>query len=302
MFGPHPILTITVETRPDALSDDVHVHAGGQGVWVARMAGALGADAVLCGTIGGEVGTALLPLLAHLPFEHRLTRTAGVSGCYVIDRRLGDRRPVATAWSPQMTRHELDDLYSTTVTEAIVRDVLVVANPLPGDALPPEFYGNLVAEARAAGTQVLVDLSSPRLDAALEGRPDLVKLNDWELAEYVTGPVDTAAEIRAGIAALRNAGAGSVVLTRGGDPAFGVRQDGTEFEIAPPRFEHGSPEGCGDSMMGGIATAWGSGDDWLGALTLGTAAGAANYLRHGLGTSLRSVVEQLIGQVRVRKL
>jgi 1-phosphofructokinase len=201
-----------------------------------------------------------------------------------------------------MTRHELDDLYSTTVSEAIVGDVLVVANPLPGDALPPDFYANLVAEARAAGTPVLVDLSSPRLDAALAGSPDLVKLNDWELAEYVTGPVDTVGEMRAGIAKLRAAGAGSVILTRGGDPAFGVRSDGVEFEIAPPRFAHGSPEGCGDSMMGGIATAWGKGEEWLDALTLGTAAGAANYLRHGLGTGLRSVIDQMLGQVRVRRL
>lgn len=302
VFGPHPILTVTIEPRPNAFSDDVHVHAGGQGVWVARMAGGLGAATVLCGTFGGEVGTALLPLLDALPFDHRLVRTAGVSGCYVVDHRMGDRQPVAVAWSPPMTRHELDDLYSVSVAAARECDVLVVANPLPGDALPPGMYADLVAEARAAGTAVLVDLSSPRLDEALTSEPDLVKLNDWELAEYVEGPVETPQQRAAAVRRLRAAGAASVIVTRGGEPAFAVRADGRAFDIAPPRFERGSPEGCGDSMMGGIATAWASGADWRTSLTLGTAAGAANYLRHGLGTGLRSVVEQMVAEVQITPL
>jgi len=45
----------------------------------------------------------------------------------------------------------------------------VVANPLPGNALPLEIYGDLVADARASGARTLVDLSSPRLDSALRG-------------------------------------------------------------------------------------------------------------------------------------
>lgn len=302
VFGPHPILTVTIEPRPNAFSDDVHVHAGGQGVWVARMVGGLGGEAVLCGTIGGEVGTALRPLLDRLPFEARLAPTAGVSGCYVVDHRLGDRQPVAVAWSPPMTRHELDDLYSVAVATARECDVLVVANPLPGDALPSGMYADLVAEARAAGTAVLVDLSSPRLDEALTSGPDLVKLNDWELAEYVEGPVETPEQRLTGLRRLHTAGAASAIVTRGGEPALAMRADGRVFEIAPPVFEHGRPEGCGDSMMGGIAAAWAAGQDWLATLTLGTAAGASNYLRHGLGTGLRSVVDQVMSEVRATPL
>lgn len=299
VFGPHPILTITVEARPSGDSDDVHVHAGGQGVWVARMVGELGADPVLCGTIGGETGTALAPLLAELPFEQRLVPTAAASGCYVIDRRSGHRVPVATAWSSALTRHELDDLFSTTVAAALAADVLVVTNPLPGDSLPPRFYSDLVADTRSAGTPVLVDLSSPRLDAALVGRPDLVKLNDWELAQYVVGPVDSDDERESAVAALRAAGAHSVIVTRGGSAAFATAADGTPFVLTPPHFEHGSPEGCGDSMMGGIATAWARGLPWQECLRLGMAAGAANFLRHGLGTGIREVVEQLLPEVSI---
>ena len=57
--------------------------------------------------------------------------------------------------------------------------------------MPPEVYGKLVADVRANGTPVIVDLSPPRLDSALEGEPELAKINDWELARYIIGPVDT---------------------------------------------------------------------------------------------------------------
>jgi 1-phosphofructokinase len=104
-----------------------------------------------------------------------------------------------------------------------------------------------------------VDLSTPRLDHALEGAPDLVKINDWELAEYVYGPVSEPAEMRAAAQRLRDAGAGTVVITRAGDPAFVLDGD-REFDLVPPKFDRGAREGCGDSMMGGVAAGPGTGD------------------------------------------
>ena len=55
IFGPNPLLTRHDRARGEE-RDDVHFHAGGQGVWVARMAGELGACPVLCGFAGGETG------------------------------------------------------------------------------------------------------------------------------------------------------------------------------------------------------------------------------------------------------
>jgi 1-phosphofructokinase len=95
VFGPSPLLTVTVEALPGD-RDDIHLHPGGQGVWVTRMAGELGADPVLCAFIGGETGAVLKPLLKALPGELRLIRTATSNGCLIADRRQGERRAVAT--------------------------------------------------------------------------------------------------------------------------------------------------------------------------------------------------------------
>ena len=298
IFGPHPLLTVAIEPRGGG--DDIHFHAGGQGVWVARMAGELGAHPVLCGFAGAEPGVPLEALLARLPGERRLVPTAGPSGSYVVDRRSGTRETVAAALAPAPSRHEADALFSVTVAAALDADVLVVCNPFPGDALPLPMFGDLVTDVRGNGTPVLVDLSTPRLDAALAGGPDLVKLNDWELAEYVRGPVGEPAELRDAVRRLQEAGARAVIVTRGERSAFAFR-DGEVWEVTPPRFDRGHREGCGDTMMGAIAAGWARGAAWEELLREGCAAGAAAFLRHGLGSATADVVADLRRSVRVER-
>jgi 1-phosphofructokinase len=301
VFGPHPLLAITIEAMTAEGGDDVHVHAAGQGVWVARMAAELGASPILCGFIGGEAGTALRPLLEELPIELRLIDAGQASGSYVHDRRSGEREPVAQSASLPPSRHEIDELFSSTVAAALDSGVLALCGPYPSEALPLEIYGNLVADVKANGTPVVVDLSPPRLNSALEGGPDLIKINDWELASYIEGPVDSEERMRAAAQRLLDDGAGAVIITRAEEPAMVLRGE-QAWTLIPPRFERGSREGCGDSMMGGLAACIAAGLEWEETLRIGAAAGAANFLRHGLGSGSRSVVEDLARRVELRPL
>lgn len=299
IFAPHPLLTVTIEPEGDS-RQSIHFHPGGQGVWVARMLGALDAQPVLCGLIGGESGQLLRPLLERVADGDRLrlVKTATSSGCYVTDRRSGRRELVAMSVSDPPSRHELDELFSITIAEAIDCGWLIVTNPMPGASLPLEIYGDLVGDVRANGCKALVDLSSPRLDSALRGEPDLVKINDWELAEYVRGPVDTDERLFAAVSSLHERGAKTAIVTRGEGDAL-VVHEGDAWRLTPPRFENGFREGCGDSMMGAIGAGLASGLDLRQALALGAGAGAANFLRHGLGNASGEVARRLAASVRI---
>jgi 1-phosphofructokinase len=299
VFGPDPLLSVTIERAGPV--DEVHIHPAGQGVWVVRMAGELGAHPILCGFLGGETGTALLPLLEVLPGERRLVRTIGFSGSYIIDRRAGQRQVVAMAARPSPGRHEVDDLVSATCAAALESSVLVLCNPFPAVGLPEDVYETLVADVRAAGIPVIVDLSSPRLERTLPHGPDLVKLNDWELAQYVRGPVDGLHALDAA-RRLQAAGAGAVAVTRAERPILVLPCDGEPFEVVPQPLPYGFREGCGDSMMGAIAAGWARGLSLREAVRLGAAAGSANFLRRGLGTGSRDMVEEMIGHVVARPL
>jgi 1-phosphofructokinase len=295
------MLSITIEALTAAGGDDIHVHAAGQGVWVARMAAELGASPVLCGFIGGETGTVLRPLLEQMDAELRLVETGEGSGAYIHDRRGGEREPVAQSAAMPPSRHEVDELFSTTVAAALDAGVLALCGPYPGEALPLEIYGNLVTDVRANGTPVVVDLSPPRLDSALEGEPELVKINDWELAKYVEGPVDGKERMLGAARRLLEKGAGAAIITRAEEPAMVVRGDDA-WELTPPRFERGAREGCGDSMMGALAACMAQGLGWEETLRTAAAAGAANFLRRGLGSGSRSVIEDLARKIELRPL
>src|SRR5512139_474063 len=299
VFGPSPMLSVTIEARGEG-RDDVHCHPAGQGVWLSRMAGELGAWPVLCSLIGGETGTVLEPLLERLPGERRLVRSHSSSGCYVTDRRSGEREVLAQAYVEPPSRHEADELVAATTAAAMESDLLAICNPYPGDAMPLDVYGNLVANARAAGVRVIADLSSPRLEPTAAAKPELVKLNDWELAAYVAGPVDTPQRLRAAARKLRDLGARNVLVTRAGDPALALLGD-EAWELIPPKLEAGSREGCGDTMMGAIAAALSWGSDLPEAMVLGAGAGAVNFLHHGLGTGSRREVEELAREVELRR-
>ena len=299
VFGPNPLLTITVEAQPDG-ADDIHLHPGGQGVWVARTAGELGVEPFLCAFIGGEVGAVLEPLLRALPGELRLVHTATPSGCAVVDRRHGERRPFAGRFSGPVSRHELDDLVSVACAAALRSGALAVCGSYPAEVVPDAVYAEVVATARANGVPALVDLSSGGLESALQAGPDLVKINDWQLAEWLAAPVN-GSRWRPAAERLLKAGAKSAVVTRAGEPAIAVR-DGSAWEVVPPRLERGFREGCGDSMLGAMAAVTAAGGTWERSLVVGAAAGAACFLRRGLGSAKRAVIDELAERVQLREL
>ncbi len=179
--------------------------------------------------------------------------------------------------------------------------MLAICGPYPDNTVPLDLYSGLVADVKANGTPVIVDLSSPRLDKALEGKPDLVKINDWQIAGFISGPVDSEERMRAAMEQVRDEGAESVIVTRAGRAGAGAARRPLR-ELTPPKFERGSREGCGDSMMGALAATIAAERDWEDVLRLSAAAGATNFLRAGLGTGSRAVIEELAPRVQIRPL
>jgi 1-phosphofructokinase len=90
------MLTVTIEaaTREPA-TGEIHLHAGGQGFWVARLLAELDIDVTLCGCFGGETGGIVRGLIADADLRVSGVAAAGSNGAYVHDRRNGERREVA---------------------------------------------------------------------------------------------------------------------------------------------------------------------------------------------------------------
>lgn len=299
VFAPSPLLTVTVECAPDG-SDELHVHAGGQGVWIARMAATLGADVTLCGVFGGETGRILRHLLEYEGISVRGIDTSGANGGYVHDRRGGEREEIAHVAPTVLTRHEVDDLFALSLESGLRSDVAVLGGAHSDTTVPPEMYGRLAGDLHAMGVPVVADLSGPQLTGVLTGNPTVLKVAHDDLMEDGRAASDDVPTLVKSMRKLAEEGAQNVVVSRAGDPALAMADDGL-WEVTSPPLTSVDHRGAGDSMTAGIATALARGESLVDALRLGAAAGAMNITRRGLATGRRDLATRLVESVGVRR-
>jgi 1-phosphofructokinase len=298
VFDPFPVLTVTIESRDD--QDELHLHAGGQGVWIGRMASSLGASVRLVCAAGGETGDVLARLVATEGIDLRSVASGADVASYVHDRRSGGREELAIVSPPPLARHELDELYELALVEGCDADSFVLAGPRPGTVLPEGTYERLAADVASVQPHLVVDLSGDALEEALAaGVIEVLKISHEELIDGGYAPDDSAAAIVGGIEALRERGARNVVVSRGPDTTLAsVRGD--LVEVVTPTFRPNDSGGGGDAMTAALAVGLARGDSLEESLRLGAAAGALNVTRRGLASVQPDHVRRLKDRVELR--
>lgn len=297
VFAPSPVLTVTVEDSPTG--PDVHVHAGGQGVWQARMLETLGVEVSLTAVLFGEVGGILRHLIELEGVRLRAVQRDGRGAAYVHDRRAGDREPIVETAGDFLTRHDLDELYNLALHAGLEADLAVLSGPVGDEVIPADAYRRLAADLRAAGRPVVADLAGPRLDAALAGGLTVLKVSDSELVDDGRAPDAGDRSVRAAMRRLREQGAATVIVTRSAESTLVLTGDRL-FEARVPALEVVDTTGAGDSLTAGVAAVLAAGGGIEEAVTLGVAAGALNVTRHGLGSARADAIRAMTSLVQLR--
>ncbi len=299
VFAPSPILTVTIEAGHD--QPEVHLHAGGQGFWVARMAAHLGATVTVCCALGGESGHVLRTLMTDERLVLAAVTAPTPNGVYIHDRRSGDRVEVVSTKAPPLSRHESDELYGLALAAGLDGDVTLVTGTQPDRLLDADVYRRLSRDLRQNQKPVIADLTGPPLDAVLAGGIDVLKLNAEKLVRDRRVQSDDFDTICRVARRFHAAGAARVVISRADHPALLVEDGGHPqlVELTGPTFEPLDPRGAGDSMFAGIGVGLARGMSVREAVRLGMAAGALNVTRHGLGTGTRSEIERMAEHVVV---
>ncbi|WOF23151.1 hexose kinase [Microbacterium betulae] len=274
---PNPAIDVTYRVTEQRIGDTVRVHgvdrrAGGKGVNVVRVLAALGIPAVAVQPLGGASGRWIADALSaerietvtvHVPAETRQTVA-------VVDDRA---HPTLFAESG----HPLSDaawrrLAAAVGDRAEPGGCVVLSGSVPPRTDPRQVSG-VIAAARAAGATVVVDTSGPALLVAAGAQADYVTPNEAE-ALAASG----ATTLREGMRALVDAGAGTVVVSRGADGMVALGRDGAETrQVAVPDV-HGNPTGAGDAATAGLVGALADGGGLARALRSAAVLGAAAVL------------------------
>ena len=299
IFAPSPLLTVTLDAAPNGKTE-LHVHAGGQGHWIARMCNVLHLDVTLCGVFGGEIGAVLRDLIEREGIAVAAVDIGQESGSYVHDRRDGERTVVATVDPPQLARHALDDLFGVSLAAGGRCDIAVLGGPHADDIVPPELYTRLAADLRALDIPVVADLSGPTMIAALAGGLSVLKVSHEDLLEDGQAASSDPKDLIDALHTLHDKGADTVVISRAEQPALALVENEV-LEIVVPALSQVDHHGAGDSMSAGIAAGLAEGRSMKEALRLGGGAGCANVTRRGLGSGQHELVSRLTESVVVRR-
>lgn len=299
VFAPALYVSVTIEQSDDA-TDDIHIHPGGQGFWIARTIKHLGGNPVLCGPLGGETGRIIEALAPDWDVDLAVVPISGASPAYVHDRRTGEREALADGPAPVLDRHERDDVYSAVLDNSLATGTVVITGRVD-KLFSPDVYRRFGSDFESNGVQVVGDLHGEELQAFLSGGSiEILKISHEDLLEDGVIVDTDPASVVAIAEKLESAGARAVVVSRADEPAI-ARFNGKTFSARPPAIEAVDYRGAGDSMTAALATALTKNLGPEQTLRLACAAGTANVARHGLGTASADLVEQLLERVDVER-
>jgi 1-phosphofructokinase len=300
ILGPLPILTVTIESGSGD-QPEVHIHPGGQGVWAARMAIALGANVELCCALGGESGQVLEVLIERWGATPRAVQMQSASNAvYIHDRRGGERLPIATESEPKPKRHEIDSLYTAALVCGMRADVALLTGTGDPSLLGESFYRRLAHDLAQNGTKIVTDLVGEQLEGVLASGIELVKISEHHLLELGYATDASPQELVEALLALREAGARNVVVSRRELPVLALL-DGHVVEAIGPRLAVADPRGTGDSQSAAMAVALARGASLKQAVRLGMAAGAMNATRMGLGSGDAVAINEHAARIQIRE-
>ncbi|MBW3591575.1 MAG: phosphofructokinase [Actinobacteria bacterium] len=300
VLAPNLCLSVTIESGTHRGHDDVHVHPGGQGFWIARLLRRLGESPVLISLLGGEIGGILSGLVPQWGLVLAPVQTEANSVALVFDRRSGSREELSRSQSPHPNRHELDDLYGSVLERASQASLCVVTGQEGGGYLPADLFRRLSADLHATNVPVVADLHGEEVDSLLRGGPvQVLKVSDEDLAlDGRLPPVTTIGQRVKAARDLQARGASNVVISSSEGPTVAAYQEDV-FVARTPKLQAVDHRGSGDSMTAGLALAYRRGLEPKESLRLACAAGAANVTRHGPATASAELIEQLAGQTEV---
>ena len=223
------------------------VDAGGKGVNVSRALSAYGAKThaiLICGDLGSQW---FGKKLDALEISSQIIKAEGITRSNITLQE-GDGT-VTKINEPgfELTKELTQELYKALENLPLKGTWVVFAGRLnPGADI--NTYRDLAQFVRDRGAKVAIDGSGPEFRAALNVKPDLIKPNQFELAELVNRPLKTIQDVIKAAREIIDSGVEQVLCSLGKDGALLITADEV-MHCEPELAAIGTPVGAGDILL-----------------------------------------------------
>lgn len=265
---------------------------GGGGINVARVAHALGVDALALFPAGGAAGEWIGHLLRQEGVDHMAIPIAGFTreSLNVAERGSGQQYRFILP-GPEIGGDDQQRCLDALAAAATNADYIVASGSLPR-GVPEDFYARVGEIARRLGRRLVLDTSGPALRQAGAG-VHLLKPSLGELEGLLGHPIRGEREEEQAARGLIEQGRCEIaIVSLGARGALLASRQGIERLPAPP-IAAKTAVGAGDSMLAGVLVGWLRGLDLGQAARFGIAAGAAALLAAGTQLCRPEDVERL---------
>lgn len=266
-----------------------HVFYGGKGINVSVVLKELGLDSTALGFTAGFTGEAIERGLREQGIEADFIRLKeGMSRINV--KMKSQNETEINGQGPDIPQEALEQLFDRLdrLTEG---DVLILAGSIPS-TLPADVYEQIMARLFEKGILIAVDATKDLLRNVLKYHPFLIKPNNHELGDMFGVKLETEEEIVFYAKELQNLGARNVLISRAGDGAILLTEEGAVHRMGAPEGTVVNSVGAGDSMVAGFLAGYLTTGDYERALKLGTASGSATAFSDGL--AVRADIDRLL--------
>ena len=283
--------------------DGTFASGAGKGLNLARCLQTLGEDVHLLGYAGGITGKRFSEACASENIPATLVQISSETRTCTT---LIDGERIATEIiepAPTIDRAERDrfhEAFSALIEKASL--LAIAGTALTGES--DDCYLSFTNHAKKLGIPVVLDAYRRHGTRALDGRPDVLKINEDELADLSGDRVGTLDErSRAACKLIERYGLVWVIVTRGEHGAEGYDSD-HGVQVVSPGVEVVNTIGSGDAFSAGVTASllrYRDSDPGGGleeAVLLGTAMGTANAMSVQTGSVDPKHLELVRGLVR----
>lgn len=258
------------------------MYPGGKGINVSLVLANLGISSQMLGFIAGFTGKEIARLAKHENCSSDFVELP--TGFSRINVKISgqDMETALNGLGPEVRETDLDALFAK-IMRLHEDDTLVLAGSVPG-TIRDDIYERIMAEVEPKGVRVVVDATKDLLLNVLKYHPFLVKPNEEELEELFNVSIQSREDVITYGTKLRQMGAKNVLVSRGGDGAILLGEDGQTYMSDSPKGTLVNSVGAGDSMVAGFLAGYGTEGNLREALRLGIACGSASAFHEWLGT------------------